>query len=538
MKKTLLLTLTLLLSACSGPNQEDPQKDKTAPPQESHEHQHLPENLSDNTPVYIVTSSKRYNSYIKTANFASKVQHLETKKDSVGRSIELLKTKVGLLIGISHIMQTKEKSCGGFMSFLSLEEANRYIANEENDKGRNRSTVQYSIDQQNIVNPWLNAVKEKNIRATIQHLENYGNRYYKNKTGRTSANWIKDRWLSLSNGRKDVTAELFTDCPGCGGQPNVILKVKGTKYPDEVIVIGGHTDSINQRQRGKNMQAPGADDNASGIGTITEIIRIALSSGWKPERSVHFMGYAAEEVGLVGSKAVAQHYKKNKINVIGVVQFDMTNYRRRGAPALGLLDSDINEEQNKFFTNLYKTYLNHLGKLGANHCDYKCSDHASWTDAGYAASFVSEAPFFGGLHTTKDTLKSQGGHAKVAVNFTKMGLAYLGELAKGSIDDGGDGIGTFRGHVNTNSSSFQPNGTKGFQWKGGNITGTLSSNERGDFDLYLQKKEGVRWIDIRASSNGGHHESITYNASPGKYRWETYAYDGSGAYQLTVKKGN
>ena len=55
------------------------------------------------------------------------------------------------------------------------------------------------------------------------------------------------------------------------------------------------------------MDAPGADDDASGIATLTEVIRVALANGWKPKRTVKFMGYAAEEVGLRGSNAIAQN---------------------------------------------------------------------------------------------------------------------------------------------------------------------------------------------------------------------------------------
>lgn len=94
---------------------------------------------------------------------------------------------------------------------------------------------------------------------------------------------------------------------------------------------------------------------------------------------------------------------------------------------------------------------------------------------------------------------------------------------------------TYTGTVNANSSSFQPNGSKGFDWKGGTINATLSSTARGDFDLYLQKKEGVRWVDVDSSTNNSHNETITYNAAAGTYRWEIYAYDGQGKYSLTVK---
>lgn len=120
---------------------------------------------------------------------------------------------------------------------------------------------------------------------------------------------------------------------------------------------------------------------------------------------------------------------------------------------------------------------------------------------------------------------------------------YLDWIVKNSgvQPDAGNGDGApptdvYKGTVNANSSSFQPNGTKGFEHKGGMLKASLSSQASGDFDLYLQKKEGVRWVDVGSSTNEGHSENITYNAAEGLYRWEVYAYDGQGDYQIKLEK--
>ena len=70
---------------------------------------------------------------------------------------------------------------------------------------------------------------------------------------------------------------------------------------NEVIVIGGHIDSISLARASGT--APGADDDASGIATITEVARVLLQADYRPARTLVFMGYAAEEVGLRGSQA-------------------------------------------------------------------------------------------------------------------------------------------------------------------------------------------------------------------------------------------
>src|SRR3546814_3809552 len=106
------------------------------------------------------------------------------------------------------------------------------------------------------------------------------------------------------------------------------LNIEGTTLREEVVVLGAHLDSINADGGGSPGQAaPGADDDASGIAVLTETLRIALASGWRPQRTVKFMGYAAEEVGLRGSNAIAQSHRQAGVDVVAVLQVDMTNYK-------------------------------------------------------------------------------------------------------------------------------------------------------------------------------------------------------------------
>lgn len=110
-----------------------------------------------------------------------------------------------------------------------------------------------------------------------------------------------------------------------------------------------------------------------------------------------------------------------------------------------------------------------------------------------------------------------------------------GDNGDGGGDDGGDQPKLLKGSVRANSSSFQPK-TKGFKHQGGMLKAKLSSNVRGDFDFYLQKKEGMRWVDVSSSTNEGHNETIQYNGAAGLYRWEIYAYEGSGEYSVELLK--
>ena len=168
---------------------------------------------------------------------------------------------------------------------------------------------------------------------------------------------------------------------------------------------------------------------------LTETLRIALASGWRPQRTVKFMGYAAEEVGLRGSNAIAQAYRAGNANVVGVLQVDMTNYKAGAATDMRLMTDYTNNDLKAFFVILFDTYLAPLGiTRGTVTCGYACSDHASWTSAGYPAAMMFEAGNANGqypyIHTTLDTLQTMGESAQHSVKFAQFALAFLGETAK------------------------------------------------------------------------------------------------------------
>ena len=76
---------------------------------------------------------------------------------------------------------------------------------------------------------------------------------------------------------------------------NVVATLRGTTYPDEFIVIGGHFDAFTG--------GTGGVDDGSGFAPGMEAIRLIAASGAKPKRSIVFIAFAAEEQGLVGSQA-------------------------------------------------------------------------------------------------------------------------------------------------------------------------------------------------------------------------------------------
>eukprot|EP00756_Hemistasia_phaeocysticola_P018742 Hpha_TRINITY_DN15616_c3_g6::TRINITY_DN15616_c3_g6_i1::g.101690::m.101690/K05994/E3.4.11.10; bacterial leucyl aminopeptidase len=261
-------------------------------------------------------------------------------------------------------------------------------------------------------------------RRDIAHLSSYNNRYYTQETAAEAVRWLADQYkASIPASRtSDVSIREFEHS---WKQPSLIVRVEGTTKPDELVVLGGHIDSIAGSM--PNSAAPGADDDASGSAGVLQTFRALMASGFKPSRSVEFQAYAAEEVGLRGSQDIAAKYAADNVKIAGMLQLDMTGWDN-GNPRVGVITDYTDATQNDFIRALTNTYLTIPPADGR--CGYGCSDHASFERYGYPSSFAFEAPFGEHnphIHTTRDTLENM--NMTHATEFAKLGVSFVTELA-------------------------------------------------------------------------------------------------------------
>ena len=113
--------------------------------------------------------------------------------------------------------------------------------------------------------------------------------------------------VTLDGASMDVSFDVATSTIQTD---NVIGILRGTTHPDETILYGGHWDHIGVGEPDESGDGVfnGAVDNASGMAAIIEIAN-RFGAGPRPERSVVFMGFTAEESGLLG----AEYYAANPI---------------------------------------------------------------------------------------------------------------------------------------------------------------------------------------------------------------------------------
>ena len=428
-----------------------------------------------------------------------------------GEAIHLVQIDEDLLGALSGSIHEELNRCGGFMFHASLEDGLATLQAHSSDAAKSAassatqsagrsalsSRPNYVIDQQAVVTPMLAQMQASRIGQTIVDLSSFVNRYYKTSSGVAASNWLQQQWASLGAGRSDVSVVQFTH-PNWA-QKSVIATIKGTDNSREIVVLGAHLDSINGAGTTETTVAPGADDDASGVASLTEILRTLMANNYKPRRTIQFMAYAAEEVGLRGSQEIAKSHKRLGANVVGVMQLDMTNYK--GSPKDIYIYTDYTDApQNQFVSNLIQTYQPEL-TVGTDVCGYACSDHASWTAQGYAASMPFEAAFNQDnpkIHTANDTYANTGSQADHSLKFARMGLSYAVELGS---DAPGTSVPSDKTEVvkgslaNGASRLFGPYKAKAGSFKA-NTIGT------GDIDLYVKAGSAPTTTSYGCKSDG------------------------------------
>jgi len=292
----------------------------------------------------------------------------------------------------------------------------------------------YAIDNPAAVNARLPLIQGSNILSTITQLSNFQNRRHNSSHGEAASNWLFNQWNGMNPGnRRNVRVSQITHTYSglTTRQKSVEFSILGTGNSGETIIIGAHLDSINGGSAtAETQRAPGADDDASGVATLSEIIRVLMATNYQPKRNIRFIAYAAEEVGLRGSQAVAAAQAARRDRVVGVLQLDMTAFMGDNTD-IWIYTDYTNVPQNQFLANLVSTYLPTLS-VGYDRCGYGCSDHASWHNAGFPASFPHEAgntTYNMALHTANDTTATFGNQATHALKFARLAMAYVVELA-------------------------------------------------------------------------------------------------------------
>jgi Iap family predicted aminopeptidase len=100
---------------------------------------------------------------------------------------------------------------------------------------------------------------------------------------------------------------------------NVVAEIRGSEKPDEVVLLGAHLDSWDL--------GTGANDNGVNVALLVDVLRGIKELGLKPKRTIRFVAFNAEELGMWGSAEYVRAHAMEMGSIAAVVIFDVGSGR-------------------------------------------------------------------------------------------------------------------------------------------------------------------------------------------------------------------
>ena len=173
------------------------------------------------------------------------------------------------------------------------------------------------------------------MKQTVEKLVSFGTRHtLSDTTSNTRGIGAARRWIfdeltrvaAASNGHMTVAYQSsMQQAQRTNNVPvemiNVVATIRGTTDPDRIYIATGHYDSMNSDIMNSTLDAPGADDDASGVAVIMDLARVL--SQHPLDATVMLVAVQGEEQGLLGSRGLAEEAVAKKWNVEGMITNDI-----------------------------------------------------------------------------------------------------------------------------------------------------------------------------------------------------------------------
>ncbi len=199
--------------------------------------------------------------------------------------------------------------------------------------------------------------------------------------------------------KSKLTYSVFSRHFPDGDGYNVVGWVEGSdpKLKKELIVVGAHFDHCGQHM---GLLFPGANDNASGSATVMVIAKAFSSLRQKPKRSVMFVLFGGEEMGLQGSTYFVQNLPPGFEKVAAMFNYDMTGEGDGANCGLSAEPPELKEVLERA-----NKEINIIGSMRIiRQVGVRSSDFAPFFQKGIpVANFSSNGPHLA-YHQTGDTI--------------------------------------------------------------------------------------------------------------------------------------
>ena len=253
----------------------------------------------------------------------------------------------------------------------------------------------------------VNAINADTLRATLRELQSWGSRFLMNDNKKVIATSLMNKFLSY--GYTDVKLDSFylivqnwNGYSDSSWQYNIVCTLPGSSAPHEIYVVGGHWDSICLPDPVND--APGVDDNGTAVAATLEIARIMKQSGYKPESTIQFTLFAAEELGLFGSWSASSRARMEGTDVRYMLNLDMISNNPENLPEVKIYEYAGFEWAALAAAEATERYTDLSVVIPANNNTNSGSDSFTYWAYGFPSAYFEEFVFSPNWHHPSDTL--------------------------------------------------------------------------------------------------------------------------------------
>ncbi len=174
---------------------------------------------------------------------------------------------------------------------------------------------------------------------------------------------------------------------------NVLAWLPG--QTDEYVIIGAHYDHLGRGNFDSLAPAqigqihPGADDNASGTAGVLELARLLAPERGKLKRSILFMDFAGEELGLLGSAEWVKEPTRPLAKAVAMINMDMIGRIKDDRVYIGGVGTG----------STFKDVLDHAQKEAPFKIEYSAGGYSSSDHTSFVTKKIPVLFFFSGLHS-------------------------------------------------------------------------------------------------------------------------------------------
>jgi Zn-dependent M28 family amino/carboxypeptidase len=241
---------------------------------------------------------------------------------------------------------------------------------------------------------FMEDVSGKRIMGTIGDLQAFGSRALHLDSASETATYIFDEFssLGLQTEYQEFTTLNYTST-------NVVAQLQGPSEGSGFLLVGAHYDSVNSDANdyasSLSAEAPGADDDASGIAAMLEIAYVLADSN--PKIGIKFAAFGAEERtydnlgGIAGSRAFVAAESQDDVNYVGGMVLDMIGFQGTSDQHTVLITNSNADTIPQAFVDAVTDHELDLEIEVVVDPTINFSDHFSFWEAGYPCTLAFES---------------------------------------------------------------------------------------------------------------------------------------------------